>query len=69
MHEGAPPRCKCPSTTTRPLLVTFTAGAILGSLLGGYAGRRASPAVLKRGFATLLFVVAAYMLVSAIVHR
>jgi uncharacterized membrane protein YfcA len=52
-----------------PLLVTFTVGAILGSVLGGYAGRRTSPAVLKRSFATLLFLVAAYMLVSAIVHR
>ena len=31
-----------------PLLVTFTAGAILGSVLGGYAGRRTAPALLKR---------------------
>jgi uncharacterized membrane protein YfcA len=52
-----------------PLLVTFTAGAILGSVIGGYAGRRTSPALLKRGFAALLFVVAAYMLVSAVLGR
>ena len=52
-----------------PLLVTFTVGAILGSVLGGYAGRRTSPAVLTRSFATLLFLVAAYMLGSAVAHR
>lgn len=49
-----------------PLVGTFTVGAIAGSLLGGAIGRRSSPARLSRAFAVLLFVVAAYMLGSAV---
>lgn len=52
-----------------PLVATFTVGAILGGLLGGRLARRASPQALRRGFAVLLFLVAAYMLGSAVVHR
>ena len=52
-----------------PLVATFTVGAILGGLIGGRLARRASPQALRRGFAVLLFLVAAYMLGSAVVHR
>lgn len=51
------------------LLLTFTVGAILGSVLGGRLGRRTSAEVLKRGFAALLFGVAAYMLGSGVLGR
>jgi len=47
----------------------FTLGAIAGGLIGGRVGRRASPLALSRGFAVLLFLVAAYMLGSAVAHR
>lgn len=52
-----------------PLVGAFTAGAIVGSLAGGVIGRRTSPARLSRAFAILLFVVAAYMLVEAVLGR
>ncbi|MBL0003970.1 MAG: sulfite exporter TauE/SafE family protein [Actinomycetales bacterium] len=53
-----------------PLVGTFTLGAIVGGLIGGrLARRRASPETLRRGFAMLLFLVAAYMLGSAVAHR
>ena len=52
-----------------PLVVTFTAAAMLGSLVGEYAGRRLDPARLTTAFAGLLLAVAAYMLVDAIFLR
>ena len=52
-----------------PLVGTFTLGAIVGGLIGGRLARRASPGTLRRGFAKLLFLVAAYMLGSAVAHR
>ena len=52
-----------------PLVGTFTLGAIVGGLIGGRLARRASPETLRRGFAMLLFLVAAYMLGSAVAHR
>jgi uncharacterized membrane protein YfcA len=52
-----------------PLVVTFTVAAMLGSLVGEYAGRRLDPARLTTAFAGLLLLVAAYMLVDAIFLR
>lgn len=52
-----------------PLVATFTAAAMLGSLVGEYAGRRLDPARLTTAFAGLLLAVAAYMLVDAIFLR
>lgn len=51
------------------LVASFTVGAILGGLAGGRLARRASPQALRRGFALLLFLVAAYMLGSAVLQR
>ena len=52
-----------------PLVVTFTAAAMVGSLVGERASRSLDPAKLTRGFAVLLLAVAAYMLVDAVFIR
>jgi len=51
------------------LIALFTAGAIAGSLAGGWIGRRTSPARLQQAFGILLFLVAAYMLLQAWLTR
>jgi len=52
-----------------PLVALFTAGAVAGGLLGGRVARQVRPQVLSKGFAALLFGVAAYMLGSAVMAR
>lgn len=52
-----------------PLVGLFTVGAMAGGLIGVRLARRASPQTLRVGFAMLLFLVAAYMLGSAVAHR
>ena len=47
----------------------FTAGSVAGGLAGGRLARRASPSLLSRGFAVLLFVLSAVMVGSAILGR
>lgn len=51
------------------LVAVFTVGSVLGGLAGGAVGRRTSPTTLSTGFAILLFLVAAYMLVQAVLTR
>lgn len=51
------------------LVAVFTVGSVLGGLTGGAVGRRTSPTTLSTGFAILLFLVAAYMLVQAVLTR
>lgn len=50
------------------LIGTFTAAAVVGSVLGGTAARRLSPAWSQRAFAVLLLLVAAYTAVSTILR-
>ena len=52
-----------------PLVALFTVGAVAGGLLGGRVARQVRPQVLSKGFAALLFGVAAYMLGSAVMAR
>ncbi|GAB3493727.1 sulfite exporter TauE/SafE family protein [Flexivirga lutea] len=47
------------------LIVPFTAAAILGSLLGAQAAKRTSHATLRRAFAGLLALVAAYVAIRS----
>ncbi|MBK8468635.1 MAG: sulfite exporter TauE/SafE family protein [Candidatus Phosphoribacter sp.] len=51
------------------VIALFTIGAVAGSLVGGAIGRRTSASGLSQSFAVLLFLVAAFMLVSAVLSR
>ncbi len=51
------------------LVAVFTVGSVLGGFAGGAVGRRTSSATMSTGFAILLFMVAAYMLVQAVLAR
>lgn len=42
------------------LILVFTTAAVLASLVGGRVGRRLDPALLQRGFAVMLVLVAVY---------
>lgn len=48
-----------------PVIALFAATAMAGSVAGSHITERVSPATLKRAFATLLLVVAAYTLVRS----
>lgn len=48
------------------LIVVFTTAAVASSLVGGRIGRHLDPALLQRGFAVLLLLVAAYTAVGTL---
>ncbi|WP_427500968.1 sulfite exporter TauE/SafE family protein [Methylomonas sp. MED-D] len=48
------------------LTLTFTGGAVVGSLLGGWLSNYLSPAALRRGFGWFVLLVAGYVLSNAV---
>ena len=50
-----------------PMMAAFTAVAVVGSLFGSQLGHRLPDALLKRGFAVFLLLVASYILLKQVV--
>lgn len=50
-----------------PMMATFTAVAVVGSLIGSQLGHRLPDALLKRGFGGFLLLVASYILLKQVI--